>query len=66
MNFLQNRNRLTDLENKLVVSKGDSRGCGEITQGFGINISVISYAFIFLCLTYFTWYDNIQVHPYCF
>ena len=28
-NYLQNRNRLTDIENKLMVTKGDSRGGGE-------------------------------------
>ena len=36
---LQNRNRLTDIENKLMVNKGDSSGEGEkVYQEFGINI----------------------------
>ena len=37
MNLLQNRNRLTDIENKLMVTKGDG-GVGEINKEFGINI----------------------------
>ena len=27
--YLPNRNRLTDIENKLMITKGDSRGEGE-------------------------------------
>ena len=41
--LLQNRNRLTDVENKLVVSKWDSRGCGEIIEEFEINTSTLLY-----------------------
>ena len=41
--LLRNRSRLTDLENKLVVFNGDSGGCGEITQEFGINTSILLY-----------------------
>ena len=34
---LQNRNRLIDIENKLMVTKGERRGWGGINQEFGIN-----------------------------
>ena len=35
---LQNRNRLTDVVNKLVVTKGESRVGVGINQEFGIDI----------------------------
>ena len=42
--YLQNRNRLTDIENKLMVTKGDSRsGEREINQKFGIKIWTLLY-----------------------
>ena len=34
--LLQNRNRLTDMENKLMVTKGERNG-GGINEGFGIS-----------------------------
>ena len=33
---MQNRNRLTNIENKLVVTKGEREGAGT-NQGYGIN-----------------------------
>ena len=42
MNYPQNRNRLTDLENKLMVTKGERRGQG-INWEFGINIYTLLY-----------------------
>ena len=42
--YLQNRNRLTDIENKLMVTKRDSGGRGgEINEDFGINIYTLLY-----------------------
>ena len=37
---LQNRNRLTDLENKFMVTEGKSRG-GGINEEVGINICIL-------------------------
>ena len=36
MNLFPNRNRLTDIENKLMVTKGEREG-GGINQEYGIN-----------------------------
>ena len=45
--YLQNRNRLKDIENKLMVTKGDSSGGGvvvaEINYEFGINMYTLQY-----------------------
>ena len=43
--YLQNRNRLTDIEEKLMVTKGDRGGQrgGEINQEFGINRYTLLY-----------------------
>ena len=40
--YLQNRNRLTDFENELLVTKGQQWGV-EITWEFGINIYTLLY-----------------------
>ena len=40
--YLQNRNRFTDLENKLRVTKGE-RLWGGINEEFGINIYTLLY-----------------------
>ena len=40
--YLQNRSRLTDIENKLVVTKGE-RCEGEINQESGINRYILLY-----------------------
>ena len=40
--YLQNRNRLTEFENKLMVTKGKRWGAG-INQEFGINIYTLLY-----------------------
>ena len=40
--YLQNRNRLTDTENKLMVTKGKTWG-GGINQELGINIHTLLY-----------------------
>ena len=37
--YLQNRNRLTDIQNKLMVTKGESRG--ERNEECGINIHAL-------------------------
>lgn len=37
--YLRNRNRLSDIQNKLTVTKGESRG--ERNEEFGINIHVL-------------------------
>ena len=42
MNYVQNRNRPTDIEDKLMVTKGE-RGWGEINQEFGINRYTLLY-----------------------
>ena len=34
--YIKNRNRLTDIENKLVVSKGEMEGGGQI-RGMGLT-----------------------------
>ena len=40
--YLQNRNRLTDLESKLMVTRGE--GCRErIVREFGINMYALLY-----------------------
>ena len=39
---LQNRNRLTDIENKLMVTKGETLGEG-INQELGMNIYTLLY-----------------------
>ena len=39
--YLQNRNRLTDIENKLMVTKGESGG--GINWEFGINCYTLLY-----------------------
>ena len=36
--MIQNRNRLIDLENKLMITKEESMGWGEINYEFKINI----------------------------
>ena len=38
--YLQNRNKLTDFENKFVVTKGDRRG---MAWGFGMGICTLRY-----------------------
>ena len=38
-----NRNRLTDIENKLMVHKGDSSSGGERNYQFGVNIYKLLY-----------------------
>ena len=40
--YLQNRNRLTDLENKLMVTKGEGWGEG-IDWGFGTDTYTLLY-----------------------
>ena len=40
--YLQNRNRLTDIGNKFMITKGEILGEG-INQVFGINILTIPY-----------------------
>ena len=40
--YLQNRNRLTDIENKLMVTKGE-RGGGGINEEFGIKRYTLLY-----------------------
>ena len=35
--YMQNRNRLTDIENKLVVTKGERGKQGWTNYGYGIN-----------------------------
>ena len=40
--YLQNRNRPTDIENKLMVTKRETWG-GGINQEFGINIHTLLY-----------------------
>ena len=40
--YLQNRNRLTDIENTLMVTKGETWR-GGINQGLGINIHTLLY-----------------------
>ena len=45
--YLPNRNRLTDLENKLLVTKGES-GEGETNQEFGINIYIYIYTLLYI------------------
>ena len=42
MNYLQNSNRFTDFENKLIVTKGERWG-GGINQEFEINIHILLY-----------------------
>ena len=42
MNYLQNRNRLTDMMHKLVVTKGKGGG-GRINWEFGINRYILLY-----------------------
>ena len=42
MNFFTNRNRLTDIENKLMVIKGERLG-GGINWEFGIDIYSVLY-----------------------
>ena len=37
--YLQNRNRLTDLENELIVTKAEGCGVG-IVKEFGINMYI--------------------------
>ena len=39
----QNRSRVTDVENKLMVTKGESWGWGGINLEFGINIYTLLY-----------------------
>ena len=41
--YLQNRNRLTDIENKLMVTKGETGGGGGINQELGMNIHTLLY-----------------------
>ena len=44
MNFLfQNRKRLTDIENRLMVTKGKGGVGGGINQEFGINMYTLLY-----------------------
>ena len=43
MNLLQNRNTLTDLENKLFVTKGERSAEGGINEEFGINRYTLLY-----------------------
>ena len=40
---LQNRNRITDLENKLMVTKGERLAGGCINWEFGIDIYILLY-----------------------
>ena len=40
--YLQNRNRLTDIKNKLMVMKGETLG-GGINQELGMNIHTLLY-----------------------
>ena len=42
MNYLQSGKRFTDIENKLMVTKGKCVW-GGVNQGFGINIYTILY-----------------------
>ena len=42
MNYLQNRNRLTDIKNKLTVTKGEMWR-GGINQELGMNIHTLLY-----------------------
>ena len=43
MNLFTNRNRLTDLENELMVARGE-RGREGIVREFGINIYTLLYS----------------------
>ena len=42
INLFTNRNRLTDLENKLTVTSGEGRG-GRIDWEFGIDMYTLLY-----------------------
>ena len=42
INLLQNRNRLTDLENELVVSREEGWGEGLVRE-FGLNMYTLLY-----------------------
>jgi len=42
MNYLQNRNRVTDVENKLMVTRRGKEG-GGINWGIGIDIYTILF-----------------------
>ena len=47
--YLQNRNRPTDIENKLMVTKGDSGAEeGEMHQEFGTNIHTLLYVLLYI------------------
>ena len=43
MNYLQNRNRLTDIENKLTTTKGERWWSRGINQDFGSNRFILLY-----------------------
>ena len=43
LTYLQNRNKLTDFENKIMVTKGKRWGVGEMDLGFGISICTLLY-----------------------
>ena len=45
---LQNRNRFTVFENKLMVTKGERWGGGSILQEVGINIYLYIYIYIYV------------------
>ena len=41
--YLQNRNRLTDFKNKLMVAKGDTWGQAEMDRGCGIGMCTLGH-----------------------
>ena len=42
MNYVQNRNKLADIENKLMVTKGERQGRG-MDWGFEIGACTLTY-----------------------
>ena len=43
LTYLQNRNRFTDFENKLMLTQGDRQVGGGMDSMFGISICTLSY-----------------------
>ena len=41
--YLQNRNRLTDIKNKFMVTKGETWGGGGINQELGMTVHTLLY-----------------------